>query len=194
MPTIGIIIGSTRPHRRGADVAAWVRDAAVQRDDATFDLIDLNEFELPHFDQVVPPMMGGTQSEPAKDWARAVGACDGYIFVTPEYNQYLPGAMKNAIDFVYAEWANKAAAIVSYGVAGGLGASAQLRLMCGLFGMADIPAQVMLTLSADFENMSEFRPRPASAVALNNLLDQVVAWTSALAPLRAVAPAESVHS
>jgi len=193
MPRIGIIIGSTRPRRLGAHVAAWVSDAAAARDDASFELIDLRDFALPHFDQVTPPAMGGTQSEPAQAWASAVEACDGYVFVTPEYNQWLPAALKNALDFVFAEWANKAAGIVSYGVAGGLGAAGQLRQMCGAFGIADIPAQVTLTLAADFENMSEFRPRPASTAALNRLLDQVVAWTSALDPLRAAAPPALAH-
>ncbi len=193
MPTIGIIIGSTRPRRLGAAVAAWVYDAAASRDDASFELIDLQEFALPHFDQVIPPAMGGTQTESAQAWANAVGSCDGYVFVTPEYNQWLPAALKNAMDFVFAEWANKAAGIVSYGAAGGLGAAGQLRQMCGLLGIADIPAQVMLTLAADFENMTEFRPRPTSTAALNRLLDQVVAWTSALDPLRADAPAALAH-
>ena len=137
--------------------------------------------------------MGGTQTEPAQAWASAVGSCDGCVFVTPEYNQWLPAALKNAIDFVFAEWANKAAGIVSYGAAGGLSAAGQLRQMCGLLGIADIPAQVALTLAADFENLSEFRPRPSSTEALNSLLDQVVAWTTALDPLCAAASSALVH-
>ncbi|WP_018177159.1 NADPH-dependent FMN reductase [Jongsikchunia kroppenstedtii] len=193
MSTIGIIIGSTRPNRRGADIGAWVQEAAARRDDASFVLIDLRDFSLPHFDQAIPPAMGGTQSESAKAWANAIGECDGFIFVTAEYNQWLPGALKNAIDFVFAEWCNKAAGIVSYGAAGGLGAAGQLRQMCGQFGIADIPAQVRLTLEADFEDMSRFRPRATSAAALDTMLDQLTAWTSAMEPLRVAAPSALVH-
>ncbi|HHT82256.1 MAG TPA: NAD(P)H-dependent oxidoreductase, partial [Acholeplasmataceae bacterium] len=41
------------------------------------------------------------------------------IFALAEYNHSVPGVLKNALDYVGTEMANKAAAIVSYGAAGG---------------------------------------------------------------------------
>ena len=184
MTRIGIIIGSTRPGRIGPQVAGWVHDVAARRSDAAFELVDLAEFRLPLFDQAVPPAMGGTGGPGAQAWARTVDALDGFVFVTPEYNTQLPGALKNAIDFVYAGWANKAAGIVAYGVVGGAGSAAQLRQLCGLLGLADVPAQVALHLATDFQDFTVFAPGESRARSLDALLDRVVAWTTALEPVR----------
>ena len=51
------------------------------------------------------------------------------MFVTPEYNHGIPGALKNAIDFLFKEWNNKVAGFVSYGIAGGVRAVEHLRLV-----------------------------------------------------------------
>jgi NAD(P)H-dependent FMN reductase len=186
MTRIGIIIGSTRPGRLGAQVAGWVHELAAQRSDAEFELIDLAEFRLPLFDQAVPPAMGGTGGPEAQAWVRTIESLDGFVFVTAEYNTQLPAALKNALDFVYAGWANKAAGIVSYGVVGGAGSAAQLRQLCGLLGLADVPAQVSLHLATDFENYTVFAPHESRTRSLHELLDRVVAWTAALEPMRAV--------
>src|SRR5688572_7966133 len=126
---IGIIIGSTRPGRVGDQVARWVLEQASARTDAEFELVDLNDFALPHLDEAVPASMGQYANAHTKAWAQKVDSFDGYIFVTPEYNHSTSGALKNAIDFVYAEWNNKAAGLVSYGSAGGTRAAEHLRLI-----------------------------------------------------------------
>jgi NAD(P)H-dependent FMN reductase len=185
MTKIGIIIGSTRPARVGTQVAEWVHQAAARRSDADFALVDLADFRLPLFDQAVPPAMGGVGGPEAQAWVRTIDALDGFVFVTPEYNLQLPGALKNAIDYVHAGWADKAAGIVSYGVVGGAGSTAQLRQLCGPLGLADVPAQVSLHLATDFEKYTVFTPGESKARALEELLDRVVAWTTALEPLRA---------
>lgn len=185
MTTIGIILGSTRPSRIGAQVATWVQDVASARDDARFELVDLRDHPLPHFDEPVSPLLGQYQQEHTRAWARTVAAFDGYLFVTAEYNHCVPGVLKNAIDFLHAEWNNKAVGLVSYGVAGGTGAAAQLRQICGPLGLADVSRQVVLTLQTDFENYTVFKPGAHSSLALTRLLDQVIAWSRALEPLRA---------
>ncbi len=105
--------------------------------------------------------------------------------VTPEYNHSTSGVLKNAIDYLYQEWANKAVGFVSYGGTGGVRAVEHLRLICGELAMADVRAQVALLFSADFENFTTLRPTDRAVATLNTMLDQVVAWTTALAPLRA---------
>ncbi|MFC4948366.1 NADPH-dependent FMN reductase [Pseudonocardia sp. GCM10023141] len=182
---IAIIIGSTRPGRNGEAVARWVFDIAKQRSDAEYELVDIAEFHLPHLDEAMPPSLGQYAHPHTKAWAEKIGSFDGYVFVTPEYNHSTSGALKNAIDFLYAEWNNKAAGFVSYGSAGGTRAVEHLRLVMGELQVADVRAQVALSLFTDFVNFSEFNPGAHQTEAVGTMLDQVVSWSNALATVRA---------
>jgi len=184
MIRIGIIIGSTRPNRNGLQVARWVHDQASRRDDATFELVDLRDHPLPHLDEAVPPMFGPSANQHTRDWAERIAPFDGFVIVTPEYNGGMPGVLKNAIDHACAEWTDKAVGFVSYGVSGGARAVAQLRTVCSALGMADVSRPVELSLFTDFENHTTFVPGDRHAATLTTMLDQVVAWSTALAPLR----------
>jgi NAD(P)H-dependent FMN reductase len=184
MTRIGIILGSTRPNRNGAQVAKWVYETAGLRSDADFELVDLRDYPLPHLDEPLPPSMGQYQNDHTKQWSDKIASFDGFVIVTPEYNHSTSGVLKNAIDYLYAEWNNKAVGFVSYGAVGGARAAEQLRLISGELQMADVRQQVALSLLTDFENYSVFKPSAYHVAALNTLLDQVVAWSSALAPLR----------
>jgi len=110
------------------------------------------------------------------------------VIVTPEYNHGTSGVLKNAIDYLYAEWNNKAVAFVSYGAVGGARAAEHLRLVAAELQMADVRQQVALSLITEFENFSVFKPGDYNVDALGTLLDQVIAWSTALAPLRSAAP------
>ena len=158
MTKIGIILGSTRPGRNGEAVARWVADIAAERTDAEFELVDLLDYKLPHLDEVVPPSMGQYSQQHTLAWAEKIASFDGFIMVTPEYNHSTSGALKNAIDFLYAEWNNKAVGFVSYGGVGGARAVEHLRLIVAELQMADVRAQVTLSLHTDFENFSVFKP------------------------------------
>jgi NAD(P)H-dependent FMN reductase len=185
MPKIAIILGSTRPGRNGEAVARWVLEHASRRSDAEFELVDLLDFGLPHLDEAMPPSLGQYAQPHTKAWAEKIAQFDGYVFVTPEYNHSTSGALKNAIDFLYAEWNNKAAGFVSYGSNGGTRAVEHLRLVMAELQIATVRNQVALGLTTDFVNFREFAPQPFQAGRLDAMLDQVVAWSSALAPLRA---------
>ncbi len=183
---IGIIIGSTRPGRVGDQVARWVLEQAQTRTDAEFELVDLVDFALPHLDEAIPPSMGQYTKAHTKAWAEKVDSFDGYIFVTPEYNHSTSGALKNALDFVYAEWTNKAAALVSYGSAGGTRAAEHLRLILGELQVADVRQQVSFSLMTDFEQYTTFTPAEYHAGMLATQLDQLVPWAAALRSVRGV--------
>ena len=187
MTRIGIILGSTRPNRLGEQVATWVYGNATQRDDADFELIDLRDFPLPHLDEPLPPSLGQYRGDHTKDWAATIASFDGFVIVTPEYNHGTSGVLKNAIDYLYAEWNNKSVGFVSYGAVGGVRAVEHLRLVAGEVQMADVRQQVALSLVTEFENYSVFKPGAYNLPALSALLDQLVAWSTALAPLRAPA-------
>jgi NAD(P)H-dependent FMN reductase len=182
---IGIILGSTRPNRNGEQVAKWVLELASARDDSEFELVDLRDYPLPHLDEPLPPSFGQYANDHTKEWAAKIGSFDGFVIVTPEYNHSTSGVLKNAIDFLYAEWNNKAVGFVSYGAAGGARAAEHLRLVAGELQMADVRQQVVLSLITEFENFSVFKPGDYNLEALTTMIDQVVAWSTALAPLRA---------
>src|SRR6201987_2204896 len=128
MLRIAIIIGSTRPGRNGEAVAKWVYEIAQKRSDAEFELVDIKDFNLPLLDEPVSPIMGQYTHQHTKTWSAKIASFDAYVFVTPEYNHGTSGALKNAIDFLYHEWVNKAAGFVSYGGAGGARAVGAPRL------------------------------------------------------------------
>jgi NAD(P)H-dependent FMN reductase len=190
MTHIAIIVGSTRPGRSADVVARWVHDIATQRDDASFEVLDLVDFNLPMLDEPLPPMSGQVRHEHTRAWAAAIGACDGYVFVTPEYNHSTSGALKNAIDFLYAEWNDKACGFVSYGVDGGQRAVEHLRLIAGELKLADVRAQVGLNrFTAIVDGVVEVDDRTRELLA--TMLGEVVAWSDALQRLR---PELAVHS
>lgn len=185
MTNIAIIVGSTRPGRKADAVARWVHDLAATRGDAKWQIVDLADHELPHLDEPAPPALGQYRHTHTQDWADTIAAFDGYVFVTPEYNHSTSGVLKNAIDYLSAEWANKAAGFVSYGGNGGVRAVEHLRLVLGELQVADVRAQVSLSLATDFHDMNEFRPAAHQEPALTAMLDQLIAWAHALEPLRA---------
>ncbi len=184
MIKVAIIIGSTRPGRKAEAVAHWVHGIAQKRSDAQFELVDLKDYNLPLLDEPVPPSLGQYSQQHTKTWAAKIAAFDAYVFVTPEYNHGIPGALKNAIDYLYGEWNNKAAGFVSYGSALGARAVESLRLVMGEVQVADVRAQVMLSLFTDFENFATFKPAPMHEKNVNAMLDQLIAWGGALKTLR----------
>jgi NAD(P)H-dependent FMN reductase len=184
MIKIAIIVGSTRPGRNGEAVAKWVYEVSRKRSDAEFELVDIKDFNLPLLDEPMPPIMGQYSKPHTKRWGAKVGCFDAYVFVTPEYNHGTSGALKNAIDFLFAEWNNKAAGFVSYGGASGARAVEQLRLNLAEVQMATVRNQVLLSMYTDFENFSVFKPRPTKEQSVNDMLDQLIAWGSALKTLR----------
>jgi len=127
----------------------------------------------------------GQYSQPhTKAWAAKIDSFDAYVFVTPEYNHGTCGALKNALDYLYKEWNNKSAGFVSYGSAGGARAVEQLRTVMAELQIADVRAQVMLSLFTDFENFSVFKPDQRHENSVNSMLDQVISWGGAMKTLR----------
>lgn len=180
---IGIIIGSTRPGRVGPQVGAWVAEHA-KADGVEFELIDLHDYALPNLDEALPAGYGQYNNEHTKKLASKIGEFDGYIFVTPEYNHSLPGSLKNALDFVGAEWNNKAAAIVSYGSMGGVRAGEHLRQILAELQVADVQKHVMFSIFTDFENFSTFTPADMKVGELQAQVEQVVTWADAMRSVR----------
>ncbi|AEO66244.1 uncharacterized protein THITE_2143847 [Thermothielavioides terrestris NRRL 8126] len=136
---VGIIIGSRRVVRVGPQIASFVHDiiknaeekAASPRRTVTFDVVDLKAVDLPFFDEPGIPQRiqsaDGYAHEHTRAWSRRVAALDAFVFVTPQRNWSFPAELKNALDFLFHEWAGKPAMIVSYGGHGGHQCAEQLR-------------------------------------------------------------------
>lgn len=184
MLKVAIIVGSTRPGRVGAAVADWVYEIAKTRNNAEFEVVDIANFNLPLLDEATPPSAGNYTQPHTQAWAAKIASFDAFVFVTPEYNHSTSGALKNAIDFIYREWNNKAAGFVGYGSAGGSRAIEHLRAIASELQIAHVRNQVMLSLFTDFENFSNFNPHPRNQDSVNAMLDQLLAWGGALKTLR----------
>ncbi|MFI6358832.1 NADPH-dependent FMN reductase [Streptomyces sp. NPDC050743] len=191
MIRIGVIIGSTRPGRKGDRVAEWVRDLAVEHagEAADFELVDVKEYALPLLDEAVPALVAPGERPHTRRWAERVGSYDAFIVVTPEYNTAPPASLTNAIDYLHEEWGGKPVAYVGYGVFGAVMAVQKLRAQAGVLRMADIGPQVALSLREDFVNFTDFRPQELHVPEVHGLVDELLAWAQALAPLRAASPA-----
>ena len=146
--------------------------------------MDIKDFNLPLLDEPVSPTMGQYSKPHTRVWAAKIGSFDGYVFVTPEYNHGTSGALKNAIDFLFGEWNDKAAGFVSYGGAGGARAVEQLRLVMAEVRIATVRNQVLLSMFTDFEHFSVFKPAPQHEKSVQAMFDQVIAWGGALKTLR----------
>lgn len=201
MIRIAIVIGSTRPERRGDQVAQWVHDQAVARSlegpTTEFTIVDLRDVGLPLLDEPMPAAIGDYQHEHTRRWSGQISSFDGFIFVTPEYNHAMPAALKNAIDYLFAEWNDKAAAFVSYGLTGGVRAVEQLRLTLAEVKVAGVRSQVALTLHNDFTitdmaNPGTFTPSSHHLPVLDRMLDELTTWSHGLAPLRHAGSSEQV--
>jgi len=178
MLKIGIILGSTREGRVSPQVGEWVKGIADGRGDASYEIIDIASFKLPFLGEP-----GGDTSGVAA-WSQQVASCDGFVFIVSEYNHSISGALKNALDFLREEWNNKAAGIVSYGSVGGARAAEHLRGILGELLVADVRVHPALSLFTDFENGNVFKPKDIQTQSVNDMLDQLISWSTALKTIR----------
>ncbi|WP_174615511.1 NADPH-dependent FMN reductase [Virgibacillus ihumii] len=186
MLNIGIILGSVRQGRNGEAVANWMYDFAADRNDdgVNYELVDLADYNLPMLGAAVPEAQQKEAEAVIQSWSEKMASFDGYIFVVPEYNHAVGGAIKNALDYLKPEVANKAAGFVGYGSLGGTRAHENLRLIFGELQVADVQTAVTFSLMTDFENFSVFKPADYHAANANGMLDQLLAWSGALKSVR----------
>ena len=174
MTTIGVFLGSVRNGRIGEQVGSWVMDAAAEHD-ADYRLLDLADFDVPHLvAEVVPGAANKQYDDPVVTrWSEAVDACDGFVFVTPEYNHSIPGTMKNAFDSLFGEWAGKPVAFVGYGADGGVRAVEHWRQIVANLSMTDIRNQVALNIFGEDVDDGELSPREHKQAALTRALSDL---------------------
>ncbi|WP_458248689.1 NADPH-dependent FMN reductase [Streptomyces sp. MAI_2237] len=181
---IALILGSTRPGRRGDQIAAWALEAARAHGRADYELVDLAGHDLGNLDEPGNPNLQQYRHDHTRAWGALIDSFDGYVFLVPEYNHSYPGALKNALDYVYREWNDKAAGIISYGgwVAGARAAEA-LRLVLAELQVATVRAQPTISTHPSFHT-GTFVPQEGLDTAVDTMLDQVIAWSDALRGVR----------
>jgi NAD(P)H-dependent FMN reductase len=146
---IGVIVGSTRPRRICKDVAQWILAVARDASPLNYELIDLADVSLPFLDEPLMAALGRYQHEHTKRWSELVLSYDGFVFVMPQYNWGYTAVLKNALDFLYAEWHDKAASIVTYGSHGGAKGADQLKAVLQALGMRRTATNPMLDTAPD---------------------------------------------
>ena len=186
-------MGSIRDGRANVGVSEWVKEVAENYSfDAEYELVDLKDFPLPMFDEAGSPAYGIElkAGEQQKVWAEKVNELDAFIFVTPEYNHGMSSVLKNALDYVYNEFTDKAAGIVSYGSSGGVRAAEQLRTVLSEFQVAHVRTHPALSLFYDW-NQEGFNPSDAQKEAVEMMLYQLSYWAPAMNDVRAKKASEA---
>ncbi len=183
---IQVILGSTRPGRLGKRVADWATEAASGMPDFDVELVDLADYNLPHFNEAISPRFNPSRKPEAEvaRWLAKIAEADGYVFVTPEYNHSFPGILKDALDFADFQFVKKPAAIVSYGTVGGARAAEQLKLVLVEVKAAVVPEATTVTGLANLidENGKYLGDTSTygAHVALNTTLTELAWWTKTL--------------
>jgi NAD(P)H-dependent FMN reductase len=185
-PVLRIIIGSTRPGRVGPSVAAWFAERAVEHGGFDVQVTDLAELDLPLLDEPNHPRLRQYTKQHTKDWSALVEASDAFVFVTPEYNYAFNAALKNAIDYLFTEWQNKPAGIVSYGgIAAGTRATQMLKQVLTALKMMPVPEAVNIPFVAQhLDEDRRFKSTELIDASATAMLDELVRWTEALLGLR----------
>lgn len=181
-----VIIASTRPGRVGPSVANWFYEVA--RDQSQFDveLVDLQDMNLPVFDEPNHPAVQQYVHPHTKRWSAKVSEADAFVIVTPEYNFGPPPSLLNALNYLYKEWNYKPVALVSYGgISGGLRSAQMSKLTMTTLKMVPIVEGVIVPMvSKQVNEDGVFQPNNSQIESANTLLTELHRWAVALKPMR----------
>jgi NAD(P)H-dependent FMN reductase len=185
MPKLNVIVASTRPGRVGYPVAQWFTELARAHGGFEVELVDLAEVGLPLLDEPNHPRLGRYVHQHTKDWSASVSGADAFVFVTPEYNFGMPASLKNAIDYLHHEWQYKPVGFVSYGgVSAGTRAVQMTKQVVTTLKMTPVSEAVAIPFVTQFLDDGTVRANEAMEGAAKAMLDELLRYTNALAPLR----------
>ena len=186
MPKLSIVIASTRPGRLGVPIAEWFAARARAHDAFDVEIIDLAEVDLPFMDEPQHPMLRRYEHDHTKAWSVQVDAADAFVFVTPEYNYGFTAPLKNAIDYLHAEWQYKPVGFVSFGgVAAGTRAVQMLKQVVTTLKMVPLVEAVSIPFHPQFiDENSAVRANDFMEQAATVMLDELVVAEAGLRPRR----------
>lgn len=181
---VGVILGSVRDIRRGGRVSKWLMSQLAQRENIEVELLDLKDYSLPFFDESNSPegLAGKYNNDVAKAWSAKIASKDAFIVVTPEYNHGTSAVLKNALDWLYGEWAKKPVAFVSYSpnAAGGVRAVEQLRQNVIELQMAPLRESIHITYVLDTFDEDGNLQQGHFNERLEKLIEELSWWSKAL--------------
>ena len=146
---VGVIVGSTRTNRICPEIARLVQEHLSGGSPLSYTLVDLAEIDLPFLDEPAKPALGRYAHDHTRSWSRLISSFGAFVLVFPQYNWGYPAPLKNALDFLYAEWRDKPAALVTYGTRGGRKAADQIRTVLQGLHMRIIKTTAEIRISAD---------------------------------------------
>lgn len=185
-PTLLIIFCSTRPQRICDRVGEWFVERATDQGSFVVDVVDLAELALPFMDEPEHPRLGQYVHQHTKDWSARVEQADAVVFVMPEYNHGYSAPLKNAIDYLHAEWNYKPAGFVSYGgVAAGTRAVQQLKPVLAALRMTPVVDAVSIPMVFRMLSEDGLSAGEPLELAADAMLDELRRLETTLRPLRA---------
>lgn len=187
MARIAVVIGSNRPKRICPEIAEWVRSTAERGSSLAFELLDLGAVALPFLYEPEMAALGEYVHEHTRRWSALVSSYDGFVFVFPQYNWGYPAVLKNALDYLYAEWRDKPAALVTYGTRGGGRAAAQMQTVLQGLHMRNTATNPALNTSPSqldgngrfIDVETAFAPFVSDVVTMASELEDLVALPAA---------------
>jgi NAD(P)H-dependent FMN reductase len=186
VPTLRIVIASTRPGRAGLPVANWFIPVAREHGGFDVEVTDLAELDLPFMDEPKHPRFREYAHDHTRRWSETVDSSDAFVFVMPEYNFGINAPLKNAIDYLHWEWQDKAVGFVSYGgIAAGTRAVQMTKQIVTAVKMLPVYEAVYIPFVARQVEDGRFTPSDVTEQAATALLDELVRVEAALGPLRA---------
>ncbi|MFT4199555.1 NADPH-dependent FMN reductase [Gordonia sp. (in: high G+C Gram-positive bacteria)] len=186
MPTLMIVVGSVREGRIGLPIAEWARRAADEDGRFDVDFADLAEIDLPFMDEPNHPRLHQYTKAHTVEWSKRAEAADAFLFVFPEYNYSYAPAIKNALDYLSAEWNRKPVGFVNWGGnSAGTRAQVALRPVVTGLGMVMTKGNVEINFpQKQVDDEGRFVPNEQQAAVLQAQFDEMLALDQALRPLR----------
>ncbi len=185
MPTLKVIIASTRPGRVGLPIGQWFAEFAKKNGTFNVEVLDLAEINLPFFDEPNHPAMRQYTKEHTKKWSAQVDGADAFVVVLPEYNFTMPATLVNAFDFLYHEWNYKPIGFVSYGgVSAGTRSVQTAKLLATTLKMMPMYEAVTLPFIGQLMKEGVFAANETHEKAAAKMLEELAKWTGALKTLR----------
>ncbi len=186
MLNLKIILGSTRPGRKGEPVAKWFHEIAAGHNGFNAELLDLAAIGLPFLDEPQHPRLKKYEHQHTKDWSAMIDAADAIVIVTPEYNYSYPASVKNALDFLYQEWNYKPVGFVSYGgIAAGTRSVQMLKQVANALKMVALTDNVNIPFIAKHvDDQGKFITDEHINKSAKSMLDELHKWAEKLKELR----------
>jgi NAD(P)H-dependent FMN reductase len=185
MINLKLITASTRPGRRGIAVSEWMLDSIRANPAFQTQHLDLAEIKLPFMDEPHHPRMQKYTHQHTKDWSKTIAEADALIFVMPEYNHGIIAPLKNALDYLFREWAYKPAGIVSYGgLSAGIRATQMLKPILSALKMVPLVESVNIPFFESHIKDGSFTPTDSLNHNVEAMLQEIIRMEAVLRLLR----------